>query len=234
MDATNDCPDTPRPFSRRLLAVAAALCCLGFAALAVDLPVAAWFRGHQPPREIVRLLSFSEVFAHGTGVAVLLAAVLALDPTLRPRGGSGGRGWTDFARIVSATYAGGLAANLIKATVARVRPRAADLADLPGALATFGDGALALAEPGSADLASFPSGHAATAAGLAAALAWRYPHGCWFFAAIATLAALQRVVASAHYPSDVACGAALGLAMAAACLSVSTPRPGLRPGAGMD
>ena len=50
---------------------------------------------------------------------------------------------------------------------------------------------------------------------------------------VATLAALQRVVSSAHYPSDVACGAALGLAAAAACLSVS-PRARLQPTSGMD
>ena len=216
---------------RRLLALAAVLACLGLAALAIDLPVAEWLRGHRPPREIVRLLNFSEVFAHGTGVAVFLAAVLALDPVLRPRGRSGNAGWHDFARMVAATYAGGLAANLIKATVARVRPRAADLADLPSALATFGDGALALPDPGSSDLASFPSGHAATAAGLAAALSWRYPQAAWFFAALATLAGMQRVVALAHYPSDVAFGAALGLTMAAACLSVGS-RP--RPASGMD
>lgn len=215
--------------------MAAALSCLGLAALAIDLPVATWLHSHRPPREIVRLLNFSEVFAHGTGVAVLLAAVLALDPALRPRSPAGNAGWGDFARMVAATYAGGLAANLIKATIARVRPRAADLteladlADLPGALATFGDGALALSAPGSSDLASFPSGHAATAAGLAAALSWRYPQAAWFFAAIATLAAMQRVVSLAHYPSDVCCGAALGLTMASACLSFGS-RPRQDPG----
>lgn len=214
-----------------MLAVAATLSCLGLAALAIDLPVASWLHAHRPPREIVRLLNFSEAFAHGTGVAVLLAAVLALDPAVRPRGRSGDAGWGDFARMVAATYSGGLVANLIKATIARVRPRAADLADLPSALATFGDGALALPDPGSSDLASFPSGHAATAAGLAAALSWRYPQATWFFAAIATLAAMQRVVSLAHYPSDVGCGAALGLATAAVCLSFSS-RP--RPGPGMD
>jgi membrane-associated phospholipid phosphatase len=232
MSGTTDVRDSrSRLVPRRLLATAALLACLGVAALAIDPAVAIWFRTHRPPREIARLLNFSEAFAHGTGVAVMLAAVFALDPTIRPRRGGGG--WSDFARMVAATYAGGLAANLIKATVARVRPRAADLAELTSGLATFGDGVLAMADPGSSDIASFPSGHAATAAGLAAALCWRYPHGTWFFATVATLAALQRVVSSAHYPSDVACGAALGLAAAAACLSVS-PRARLQPTSGMD
>jgi membrane-associated phospholipid phosphatase len=35
---------------------------------------------------------------------------------------------------------------------------------------------------------------------------------------LAAAAALQRVVTSAHYPSDVACGAAMGLIGAACCL----------------
>lgn len=215
-----------RQLPRRLLATAAGLACIGLAALLIDVPVATWFREHRPPREIVRLLNFTEAFAHGTGVALLLAAVLALDPSFRPRRHGGGSVWRDFLRMVTAAYAGGLAANVIKATVARVRPRAADFADLPGVLHTFGDTALALPEPGSADLASFPSGHAATAAGLAAALCWRYPQGAWFFAVVATLAALQRVVSSAHYPSDVACGAALGLVTAAACLGAPGGRGG--------
>ncbi|MFN9368389.1 MAG: phosphatase PAP2 family protein [Planctomycetia bacterium] len=226
--------DSPsvRQLPRRLIGGAAVLACLGIAALAIDVPVATWMRTHRPPREITRLLNFSEAFAHGTGVAVFLIAVVAIDPSLRPGGRAGGRDWSNFVRMVSAAYAGGIAANVIKAMVARVRPRAADFVDLPGVMATFGDGALALADPGSSDLASFPSGHAATAAGLAAALAWRYPHGGWFFAAIAALSGLQRIVASAHYPSDVCCGAALGLLMAAACLSV-IPRSRPRSGSGM-
>jgi membrane-associated phospholipid phosphatase len=56
------------------------------------------------------------------------------------------------------------------------------------------------------------------AAGLAAALTWRYPHGWPLFAMLAAATATQRVVTSAHYPSDVACGAAVGLIGAACCL----------------
>jgi undecaprenyl-diphosphatase len=59
-------------------------------------------------------------------------------------------------------------------------------------------------------LQSFPSGHAATAAGLAVALAVLYPRGRWLFAVLAVLAALQRVEVQSHFPSDVLAGAALG------------------------
>jgi len=62
------------------------------------------------------------------------------------------------------------------------------------------------------------------AAGLATALCWKYPHGIPVFALLAALAAAQRVVSSAHYPSDTAFGAAVGVAVAAACLACSRPR----------
>ena len=74
------------------------------------------------------------------------------------------------------------------------------------------------------DINSFPSGHAATAAGLAAALSWKYPHGTWLFFLLAASAAAQRVASSAHYPSDVFMGAALGLASAAVILGQHRPQ----------
>jgi membrane-associated phospholipid phosphatase len=45
---------------------------------------------------------------------------------------------------------------------------------------------------------------------------------------IATLAATQRIVSSAHYPSDVACGAAIGLLGAALCLGDRVLEPATR------
>lgn len=203
-----------------LLGIAAGLACLGGLALAVDLPVARWFRTARPPGEVVRLLNFAEVFAHGLGAAALLAVAAGLDPTLR-----GFRRGGDLPRMVATAFTGGLLADLVKASVVRVRPRAADLTNLASVLGTFGDGVL-VSPPGSrTDIASFPSGHAAVAAGLAAALTWRYPRGAAVFATLALLASLQRIVVSAHYPSDVACGAAIGLVGAAACLGNSRPRP---------
>jgi len=265
-------------YRRRLLGLAAALAALGGLAFSIDLPVARWFKAHRLPSEVMRLLNFSEVFAHGTGVAVILIAAIALDRSLVDRstrvgsrvGGTGherqghdrqgdgrelshadagqatARGVGDAAiaapasrwhllrqfwssslgRLIAAAYAGGLLVDVVKALVDRVRPRAADLATAASALATFGEqataGLVARGFSSNSDFNSFPSGHSATAAGLAAALAWRYPRGGWLFALLAALGAMQRVATLAHYPSDACLGAALGLLGAAIFLGPSS------------
>ena len=221
---------------RRLIAAAVALACLGGIALSVDLDVARWCKEGHVPKPLMRFFNFSEVCGHGIGVATILLAAAVLDPTL-----GGRRAWprfaglgvgrlpcsSDFVRMVAASFAGGLMANVIKATpLDRVRPRAADLSAVASALSTFGD-SVATTIASHSDVNSFPSGHSATAFGLAAALSWKYPHGSWLFFALAASAATQRVVTSAHYPSDVLLGAALGLACAAAVLGQARPHPTL-------
>ncbi|WP_347878389.1 phosphatase PAP2 family protein [Streptomyces subrutilus] len=65
------------------------------------------------------------------------------------------------------------------------------------------------------DSSSFPSGHTCAAVAFTAGVALSWP---WAGAACAvpmTLVALERVHSGAHYPSDVAAGAVIGLAAAA-------------------
>lgn len=210
---------------------------LGVAALAIDLPVAQWCKSGGIPKEVLRFLNFSEVFAHSMGAAMLLITALVLDPTLAlpslrwpaPR-------WPSFqptaaqermARIIGATVCGGLAVDIVKLCVDRARPRAIDIATQASAFATFG---LVPTAGGHSDANSFPSGHAAVGFGLFAALAWNYPRGRWLFLLLAVSAALQRVATSAHYPSDVCFGAAFGLVGATLFLtdvpdSTNAPRP---------
>lgn len=212
-------------FQAGLVATAMLLFAAGAAALPIDLPVAAWCKTHRLPGELDRLIHLLEISGHSLGAWVMLLAAVTLDRGLRlplPGRGSGGR---MFARMIAATYLGGLVTDLIKLAVERVRPRAADLAGVASWFGTFGDGAAASATPRMSDLMSFPSGHSAVAAGLAAALAWRYPHGWPLFAFLAAATACQRVLSSAHYPSDVACGAAVGLLGAAICLGGRTMEP---------
>lgn len=222
MTVTRHVPTSRRPIGRfqvSLLAIATVLIAVGAAALAIDLPVATWCKSNRVPGEIGRLVNLLEITGHSLGAAIALIAVVSLDRTLRlPAPGRFGTSERAFARMVAATYLGGLLADVIKVSVERVRPRAADLASVASWLGTFGDASLGVEKPHLNDLMSFPSGHSAVAAGLAAALAWRYPHGWVLFALLAAGTATQRVVASAHYPSDVACGAAVGLIGAACCL----------------
>ena len=217
------------------LGLATGLAAVGGLLFFVDLPVAGWFRQHRLPGDLARLVDFSEVFAHGLGAAVVLGVTVSLDPLLRQVG----RLTTarkDVVRLCLAAYAGGLIVDFIKAAVIRVRPRAWNFSEVGSAFDTFGMAAAEMLPGASAgegvlrksvELMSFPSGHAAVAAGLATALAWKYPHGRFVFILLAACAGLQRVVSSAHYPSDVACGAAIGVAAAAVCLG------GARPSAGM-
>ena len=210
-----------------------ALAALASLALFIDLDVARWCKAGHLPGELKRLLNFAEVFAHGMGVAVILVAAVALDPSLSPaiagdgrRAGAFGRlrRGSDLLRMIAAAVAGGIMVDVIKALVDRVRPRAADLTAVASAIATFGTQAAERITSHS-DVNSFPSGHAAMAAGLAAALSWKYPRGSWLFLALAIAAAAQRVATSAHYPSDVLLGAALGLIGAAMFLGKAPDRP---------
>lgn len=219
---------------RALLPAAAVLVLLGLLALTIDLPVAAWCKSGGVPKELLRYLNLCEVFAHTMGAAALLVTALVLDPGLAfPAIGWPAVRWPTFqpsvaqermARMIGATACGGLVVDLVKLCVSRARPRATDLASHASAFTTFG---LVPGMGRHSDGHSFPSGHAAVACGLCAALAWRYPRGRWLFLGFAASAALQRVATSAHYPSDICFGAALGLLGAA--LFLAEPSPGASP-----
>jgi undecaprenyl-diphosphatase len=76
------------------------------------------------------------------------------------------------------------------------------------------------------DSSSFPSGHTAAAVGFTAAVAPSWPLAGALCAVPAALVAVERVQSGAHYPSDVAAGAAIGLA--GAWLTRRSPRLLLR------
>ncbi len=186
-------------------ALTACLLALAGVVASFDVEVAKWFATHRLPGDLGKAVMLSEAFAHGAGAATILLAVWLLDPRLR-------RGRLMWG-VVAGSFCGGLVTDLIKLSVDRVRPRALDFEAVQATLATF-------ATPqglGGSDLHSFPSGHSAVAAGLACTLAVLYPRGRWLFAGVAAMACFQRIVASAHYPSDVLTGAAIGVAVATVC-----------------
>lgn len=165
--------------------------------LFIDMPVARFCLEAKFPKVVIDLLKNAEAFGHSAGVTLIILTVLFVDPQGRFRAGT----------AALCSIAGGLAANIIKLCVGRIRPQSLELATVD-LTATF-TGIFRFAAGGSSHQ-SFPSAHTATAIGLAVALAAAYPRGrVWFFV-MAALVGLQRIQTSAHYPSDVLAGAAIG------------------------
>ena len=182
---------------------AATLAVLTWPAFLLDLPVARLSVGGLASGDLRRVLTWSEVFGHGLGVAIIAATILVLDPSRRRQ----------IPRILASAYLAGLLANAAKLVVARMRPRCfsfhGGVADtfvgwLP---LIFGTG---VDVPYGSSIQSFPSGHVATAVGFAVALSRVYPRGRWLFSFLALFAALQRIDVGAHYVSDTVAAAAIG------------------------
>lgn len=72
------------------------------------------------------------------------------------------------------------------------------------------------------DSSSFPSGHTAAAVAFTATIAPMWPSAGALCAVPATLLAVERVQSGAHYPTDVAAGALIGLG--SAWLTLHVPR----------
>ncbi len=165
-------------------------------AMSIDIPVASVFKSGLPRslHSLGQLLEMHETFGHGYGVTLILIAVAVLDRQT----------WKCLPWLISGSLGSGMMANLLKLTIHRFRPRDFDLTNAT-VWATFrSEGA------DFKGMQSMPSAHTATAAGLAVMLSTIYPRGRWYFAALAILVGIQRVVTSAHFPSDVCAGAAVG------------------------
>jgi undecaprenyl-diphosphatase len=100
--------------------------------------------------------------------------------------------------VAGSVWATELLASLVKEAVDRPRP----FTTIPEA-----DPLIGVASP------SFPSGHAATSAAGAFALALIAPRLWPWLAALAVGVAFSRVYVGVHYPADVLAGIALGLAV---------------------
>ncbi len=201
--------ETPLPRLRsisQLWTLAAVLAGLGVACLAIDIPLAKLIASDHSPNFLRKLCGFAELFGHGLGVLSICAVIAVLDP------------WHRYAlpRIAVTALGAGLVANIFKLLIARDRPRSVDLSLVDRGLETFGDW-LPLASNASSGQ-GFPSSHMACAAALAVVLAAFYPRGRWLFPTCAALAGTQRVLAEAHFASDVVWGAALGCIFAPLCV----------------
>lgn len=174
---------------------------LGVVAFRWDLAVTNNLSYLDLPGDIGRLLDYSEVFGHGVGVVLCCLLAGLLDP----------RGARVTGYLLAHAFGAGLFADVFKLFLVRLRPHHASAAwdSFTNALPSF---AYPWQNDFTQSIRSFPSGHAAVAAGLAIGLCRLYPRGKPLFILFAGLAALQRVTAYAHYPSDCLIGFAIAFA----------------------
>ena len=201
--------ETPSSWSRwldsRLTAqwIAAALVLLAIPCMLVDPWFAALFQRQAWPGELKIFLHRVEPFGHGYGVALIAATVVMLTQFR----------WCVFYGILACALGSGLAANLGKLFIKRVRPHSLPV-DFNGnsfvgirSLGQMFDFEHSMVST----MQSFPSAHTATAFGFAIALTALFPKARNWFFTLALLVGLQRVVHGSHHPSDVLIGAAVGL-----------------------
>lgn len=198
---------------RRLVIASVMLFMLAAAALGIDVFVCQYCSGARVPGDLRRILTWSEIFAHGAGLAIIALLLAVLDPVRR---------W-HLPRILTMALGAGAAADGVKLLVGRFRPGALSVDSVRDSFA----GLLPILFPIDGyerfdrRVQSFPSAHAAVATGLALALATVYPRGRYLFVVLAVLAAGQRIESGAHYLSDTLGGAAVGCLVAAAILRPS-------------
>lgn len=194
----NDRSNSPRlPGSIRGVLVPLVLA--GLAALAVDVPLARLCFVEKRFVAAHDLLEHIEPFGQPISLLIICAAIALCDPRT-------GRG---AVRIALAAIGSGLAADVVKLLIARIRPYHMTPEEFSQPVwATF-RGILPLFSGGSR-LQSCPSAHSAFVTGFCLALTAAYPAGRWLFAVVAVAVACQRIETGAHFLSDTCWGGAVG------------------------
>jgi membrane-associated phospholipid phosphatase len=141
---------------------------------------------------LLRVMGFQ-----GTWFALALAVGLTDGAATPPKRHSKHRAWLLFL----APGLAGLAAEVLKIAIRRERPGLHEgmYGFRPWAERTFSGGGLAL-----------PSSHAAVAFGGAAMIAYLFPRARWVGYSLAVGCAVTRLLARAHFASDVVLGAGVG------------------------
>ncbi|MCH2183124.1 MAG: phosphatase PAP2 family protein [Mariniblastus sp.] len=185
----------PRTLVAVLVLLVAAVCLAPF-----DVAISRTVQFGFFPGDLRKIFSLSEIFAHGYGVVLVLIGIGVLFPEKR----------IYIPRVAMLAAFSGLTAQFIKMFIIRERP-----GDFAGQWEKATSTWYGFIEPFNLNLEtqlqSFPSGHTATAVGLAIGLTYVFPRGKYFFAILAVLASLQRIVSYAHWTSDVLTGAAVAL-----------------------
>lgn len=184
----------------------------GALAMLASVPLVQWdqrlsqtIRSGNVRGDLRKAIELSEAFAHGSGAAaILIALLLSSKPPRR-----------DHWMAATMTAASGIGANLAKALFTRARPYTFDAGDAAShSTDVTGWEFLGTSSFWDAKQKSFPSGHTATAWGLAIGLSLLFPRATVMFVFLASLATFQRLFSGAHFPSDAMAGFGI-----ACCLS---------------
>jgi membrane-associated phospholipid phosphatase len=204
-NTANENRDARRLDQRRYWVGASLLLALAsIAAIAGDRWTASQMANNVIPGDLGRIVSLSELFAHGFGVAVVLVALWTIAPELR----------NCLPRLAACAFVPGLIVNGLKLLVGRARPSSFEERIPDSQTLWVGWHADSSAQQWlnlDHAMQSFPSGHTATAFGLAIGLSWLFPRGRYLFFTLAILASFQRIQANAHWCSDVLAGAAIAV-----------------------
>lgn len=155
--------------------------------------------------EGLRFFAYFAVKLSGTvWVAALIAAIMVLRPVLQPDTRLVKRGLRRGTLVFLCPAAAGLLAETLKLLIKRERPEYHD-----GRYAfRLGDW---LTDPLNASGLGLPSSHAAAAVGLAVALSIVWPRYTLAWVLLGATCCLSRVLAGAHFGSDVLLGVLVGL-----------------------
>lgn len=213
--AANINPTSQIIFSRsRLGLIAAGLIASAVSCFTLDNGLVSFLSRGGLPGDLERTILLCEAFAHGGGVILILFVLFSVDKHRR----------RSLVVVAGCALWSGLAADFIKLFVQRLRPSAMTESgfDAVASFQSFGFTRLSelLAEHAHAQQ-SFPSAHTATAFGFALGLIWLYRRGTVSLLLIAVLAGIQRIVVSAHWPSDVVAGATVAILVAPIVIAIS-------------
>jgi membrane-associated phospholipid phosphatase len=175
----------------------------------IDVPIARWFSHDPLSRELGDVLDLSLIYAHGSGIFLILVSIVLLAPKCR---------W-HVPRLATLAMGGGAVATLTKMFILRPRPNSLRLesATYDYAWIWSFDGTLSQVADFDASTRAFPSAYLATATALTVGLWVVLPRGRWLFAALCAGTMLQRLYCGSHFVSDLFGSAAVGLGWSYVC-----------------